>query len=151
MNEQYLVFITSGSNTASCTLTPASTAFTDYQQLECKPATPVASASSVQVKLQSASGKEDGTYGIRDLQVFSPAGPHSAQAAPKSSGLGPGDPATPTIPPVVAPVQPLQPTQPATPLASLPTATVTPVAAAAPPGPVDFTVVLELAPGKGYP
>lgn len=153
---------------------PASAQYPDFTQIDFPIAPPVFGAASVSVYLYPT-GTEDGSYGLRELQVFKtppgstdcafpPTGtvsptptrivtspsptfsmvvrqPARASSGPSllGRGRGPGD-----APLVATPIQ-----SPPAAANAQPTPTPTPGAAVG--GAVDFTIILEVGSGSGYP
>lgn len=112
----------------------------DGYPLDCRPPTAVPLVSSVSVTLTSNSPCvcEDGSFGVREIHIFT---------AIPGLGQGPGDAAPIVSAPVgsTAPSESTPPSQQSAPAADSPT----PVAPTS--GPVDFTIILEVNSGSGYP
>ena len=161
---------------STCQFNSPGSGFPDSTQLStqmtCPNPTPLASVNSVSVLLYQG-GVEDGSYGLREVQVFKQTfGPSSRQcgsacaATPTATvtstasahfgtgsnrqvsggGQGPGG-----APPIAtpAPAQ-LQATTVTPDPAQLPASTVTPTPPVVITGAVDFTIILEVASGAGY-
>ncbi|HUX86746.1 MAG TPA: hypothetical protein VMW65_07065, partial [Chloroflexota bacterium] len=110
-----------------------------------------------------AGGRQvDGQYGLREVQIYGSLSTQAPAGRPAGLGRGPGlaEVNGPNLPPNVTSQAPVQNPAPAigTPLPPPPTGSQSVVGAspsgnqsAQITGPVDFTIVLETASGKGYP
>jgi Tfp pilus assembly protein PilN len=156
--EDYQVIVSGAplnSATLECDWHSPSSGFADYTQLDCPITTPVV-PTTISIAMYHGNGHEDGNYGIREIQAFSvvtnltvrniPSDQPPAVGPSNRPGLGSGPGAAPsTGPSQTTPVPGDLGGQPG-PAGQSPVATI----AAPVGGPVDFTIVLEVASGKGY-
>ncbi len=136
--EQYQVYLNRTTTYPNCQFDSPLSGFPDSTELECAVPTPLPGGPTpavVSVTVRMASGAPaDGNYGIREIRAYVPYPTPGTQFASRfglGQGPGGGFAAAPT------------PISTASPSSTTPVAPTT--------GPVDFTIILEVASGKGYP
>src|SRR5262249_52417253 len=183
--ETYQIVLNGPVPPPSCVFTSPSSGYVDYTQLDCGLSTAVSNVRSVTVFLLHG-GSQDGTYGVREVQVFKPLTSFPTPTVTNTPSVT----STPTITPTPKP--PAHPGNAKSPTQVTPTATRTSTRSSTPVGglgrgpgddttnapnlqasgggqvvniplpsstplpaqtggPVEFTIVLEVASGTGYP